>query len=31
VGGDVAQFNRLFQDDYDKYARLMKELKIKVN
>jgi tripartite-type tricarboxylate transporter receptor subunit TctC len=31
VGGDVAQFNRLFQDDYEKYARLMKELKIKAN
>jgi tripartite-type tricarboxylate transporter receptor subunit TctC len=31
VGGDVEQFNRLFQEDYKKYARLMKDLKIKIN
>ena len=31
VGGDVGQFSRLFQEDYEKYARLMKDLKIKIN
>jgi hypothetical protein len=31
VGGDVEQFTRLFHDDYEKYARLMKDLKIKIN
>jgi tripartite-type tricarboxylate transporter receptor subunit TctC len=31
VGGGVAQFSRLFQEDYAKYARLMKDLKIKIN
>lgn len=31
VGGSAAQFAQLFRDDYDKYARLVKELNIKVN
>ena len=31
VGGSVEQFARLFHDDYDKYARLTKELKITAN
>ena len=31
VGGDVGQFSRLFQEDYEKYGRLMKDLKIKIN
>jgi tripartite-type tricarboxylate transporter receptor subunit TctC len=31
VGGDVEQFNRLFREDYAKYARLVKELKITNN
>ena len=31
VGGTAAQFDKLFRDDYDKYARLVKELNIHVN
>jgi tripartite-type tricarboxylate transporter receptor subunit TctC len=31
VGGSAAQFDKLFRDDYDKYARLAKELNIHVN
>jgi tripartite-type tricarboxylate transporter receptor subunit TctC len=31
VGGSAAQFDKLFHDDYDKFARLVKELDIKVN
>jgi tripartite-type tricarboxylate transporter receptor subunit TctC len=31
VGGSTAQFDKLFRDDYDKYARLVKELDIHVN
>ena len=31
VGGSAAQFAQLFHDDYEKYARLVKELGIKVN
>jgi tripartite-type tricarboxylate transporter receptor subunit TctC len=31
VGGSAAQFDRLFRDDYDKYARLVKELSIHIN
>jgi tripartite-type tricarboxylate transporter receptor subunit TctC len=31
VGGPAAQFDKLFRDDYDKYARLVKELNIHVN
>jgi tripartite-type tricarboxylate transporter receptor subunit TctC len=31
VGGSAAQFDKLFRDDYDKYARLVKELNIHVN
>ncbi len=31
VGGSAAQFDKLFHDDYDKYARLVKELNIHVN
>jgi hypothetical protein len=31
VGGGVEQFSRLFRGDYEKYARLMKGLKIRVN
>jgi len=31
VGGSAAQFDKLFHDDYDKYARLAKELNIHVN
>jgi tripartite-type tricarboxylate transporter receptor subunit TctC len=31
VGGPAAQFDKLFRDDYDKYARLVKELDIHVN
>jgi tripartite-type tricarboxylate transporter receptor subunit TctC len=31
VGGTAAQFARLVRDDYDKYARLVQELNIKVN
>jgi tripartite-type tricarboxylate transporter receptor subunit TctC len=31
VGGSQAQFARLFNDDYEKYARLVKELDIKLN
>jgi tripartite-type tricarboxylate transporter receptor subunit TctC len=31
VGGAAAQFDKLFRDDYDKYARLVKELSIHVN
>lgn len=31
VGGSAAQFAQLFRDDYDKYARLVKELNIHVN
>ena len=31
VGGSAAQFDKLFRDDYDKYARLVKELDIHVN
>jgi tripartite-type tricarboxylate transporter receptor subunit TctC len=31
VGGPAAQFDKLFHDDYDKYARLVKELNIHVN
>jgi tripartite-type tricarboxylate transporter receptor subunit TctC len=30
VGGDIEQFSRLFREDYEKYARLMKSLKIRV-
>ena len=31
VGGGAAQFSRLFQDDYAKYARLTKMLNIKID
>jgi tripartite-type tricarboxylate transporter receptor subunit TctC len=31
VGGSVEQFDRLFREDYAKYARLVKELKITAN
>jgi hypothetical protein len=31
VGGNAEQFGRLFQEDYGKYARLMKDLKIRIN
>jgi tripartite-type tricarboxylate transporter receptor subunit TctC len=31
VGGDVEQFSRLFHEDYEKYARLVKDLKIKID
>jgi tripartite-type tricarboxylate transporter receptor subunit TctC len=31
VGGGVEQFDRLFREDYAKYARLVKELKITAN
>jgi tripartite-type tricarboxylate transporter receptor subunit TctC len=31
VGGSAAQFTQLFRDEYDKYARLVKDLNIKVN
>jgi tripartite-type tricarboxylate transporter receptor subunit TctC len=31
VGGSAAQFDKLYRDDYDKYARLVKELNIHVN
>jgi len=31
VGGPAVQFDKLFRDDYDKYARLVKELHIHVN
>ena len=31
VGGSAAQFDKLFRADYDKYARLVKELNIHVN
>ena len=31
VGGAAAQFDKLFRDDYDKYARLVKELNIHVD
>jgi tripartite-type tricarboxylate transporter receptor subunit TctC len=31
VGGPVAQFDKLFRDDYEKYARLAKELNIHAN
>jgi tripartite-type tricarboxylate transporter receptor subunit TctC len=31
VGGDVEQFSRLFHEDYEKYARLVKDLKIRIN
>ena len=31
LGGDAAQFSRLFHDDYAKYARLVKDLKIKID
>jgi tripartite-type tricarboxylate transporter receptor subunit TctC len=31
VGGSAAQFARLFREDDEKYARLAKELNIKVN
>jgi tripartite-type tricarboxylate transporter receptor subunit TctC len=31
VGGSAAQFDKLFRDDYEKYARLVKELNIHVN
>ena len=31
VGGGVEQFSRLFREDYAKYARLVKDLKIKID
>jgi hypothetical protein len=31
IGGTAAQFARLVRDDYDKYARLVRELDIKIN
>ena len=31
VGGSVVQFDKFFHDDYDKYARLVKELNIHVD
>jgi tripartite-type tricarboxylate transporter receptor subunit TctC len=31
VGGPAAQFAQLVHDDYDKYARLVRELDIKIN
>jgi tripartite-type tricarboxylate transporter receptor subunit TctC len=31
VGGSPAQFARLYRDDYDKYARLVKDLAIKLD
>ena len=31
VGGDIEQFGRQFREDYEKYARLVKDLKIKVS
>jgi hypothetical protein len=31
IGGAAAQFARLMRDDYDKYARLVRELDIKIN
>src|SRR4051794_17143606 len=31
IGGSSAQFERLVRDDYDKYARLVRDLNIKVN
>jgi tripartite-type tricarboxylate transporter receptor subunit TctC len=31
LGGTAAQFGRLVRDDYDKYARLVQELNIKIN
>jgi tripartite-type tricarboxylate transporter receptor subunit TctC len=31
LGGTAAQFARRVRDDYDKYARLVQELNIKVN
>ena len=30
-GGTTAEFARLVRDEYDKYARLVQELNIKVN
>ena len=31
VGGGVEQFSRQFHEDYAKYARLVKDLNIKIN
>jgi tripartite-type tricarboxylate transporter receptor subunit TctC len=31
VGGDVEQFSRLFREDYGKYARLVKDLRIRID
>ena len=31
VGGTAAQFSGLVHDDYDKYARLVKELNVHIN
>ena len=31
VGGSAAQFSRLVNDDYEKYASLVRELSIKAN
>ena len=31
VGGTVEAFTRFVHDDYDKFARLVKELNIKIN
>jgi tripartite-type tricarboxylate transporter receptor subunit TctC len=31
LGGTAAQFARVVHDDYDKYARLARELDIKIN
>jgi hypothetical protein len=31
VGGTAEQFSRLIHDDFEKYGRLVKDLKIKAN